>query len=86
MYATHVVVEVHTHTLTSIKGFLLPVGKKPFISAPVPLSSTAHVVPSGQMVHQLGSPQRTQPSVHYTPVSMCIVCGGVLLGMKKEER
>ncbi|XP_063612256.1 neurabin-1-like isoform X2 [Penaeus indicus] len=28
---------------------------------------SSHVVPSGQMVHQLGSPQRTQPSVHYTP-------------------
>ncbi|XP_069165716.1 uncharacterized protein Spn isoform X13 [Procambarus clarkii] len=41
-------------------------GKKPVISAPVPLSSTAHVVAQGQIVHPVGSPQRSQ-SAFYSP-------------------
>nr|XP_053627329.1 uncharacterized protein LOC128684956 isoform X1 [Cherax quadricarinatus] len=42
-------------------------GKKPVISAPVPLSSTAHgVVGQGQVVHPVSSPQRLQ-SAFYSP-------------------
>ncbi|XP_071544361.1 uncharacterized protein Spn isoform X19 [Panulirus ornatus] len=40
-------------------------GKKPVISAPVHLSSTAHVV-SGQLVHQVSPPQRSQSSFYST--------------------
>ncbi|XP_042203283.1 uncharacterized protein LOC121853307 isoform X16 [Homarus americanus] len=47
-------------------------GKKPVISAPVPLSSTAHVVAQGQAVHPVSSPQRSQ-SAFYSPVSRGIV-------------
>ncbi|XP_068231055.1 LOW QUALITY PROTEIN: uncharacterized protein [Palaemon carinicauda] len=41
-------------------------GKKPVISAPVNLSSTAHVVSTGQIVQQVNSPNRSQQSAVYS--------------------
>lgn len=42
-------------------------GKKPVISAPVNLSSTAHDVSIGQIVQQFTSPNRSQQSGFYSP-------------------
>ncbi|XP_064099799.1 uncharacterized protein LOC135210852 isoform X4 [Macrobrachium nipponense] len=39
-------------------------GKKPVISAPINLSSTAHVVATGQIVQQVNSPNRSQSAVY----------------------
>ncbi|XP_066987184.1 uncharacterized protein [Macrobrachium rosenbergii] len=41
-------------------------GKKPVISAPINLSSTAHVVATGQIVQQVNSPNRSQQSAVYS--------------------